>query len=114
MLKIRSIQDTSYEPLAMLIGIHQFDDLDTEIAENEGEEYYFACTLLNQDGKLLSNPMCGFDHQTPNKPNDGYKIHRNDKFDLPTPTLYAGLGRILKKHGYVFNKKKCRFEKKIK
>ena len=112
MLKIRTIQDTSYEPLPMLIGIHQFDDLDTVIAENESEEYYFACTLLNQYGGLLPKPMCGFGHQTPNKPNDGYKVHRNDKFGLPTPTLYKALGEMLKKHGYVFNKKKCRFEKR--
>ena len=107
--KIRTIRDTVEEPIACIIGIDKFDDIDP--SDDVGLDYYCACMVLESDGSERSlPPIVSFGSQTSFR-NGGFSISSKDEFGLPSPHMYDLLGQALKRKGMVYNKKKCRFQK---
>lgn len=111
-LKIRAIRDVVNEANTVLIGIDKFDNIDPEHASHTDEDYYCAVLALDYTGKPIKNPKIEWGKQS--FEHDGYNgmlIHCDDVFNPPSPQLYMALGQALKNKGYIFNKKKCRFQK---
>lgn len=109
--KIRTIQDMAEEPVPTIIGVDKFDDIDTNDAVVSGDHYQYYCGIVvqNYGGEEVTNSSLCFGSQSSFN-NGGMDIHIDDKFGLPTPSMYRLLGEALKKKGMVFNKKKGRFE----
>ena len=107
--KIRTIRDTEEEPIVCIIGIDKFDDIDP--SDDVGRDYYCSCMVLESDGNERSlPPTVSFGSQT-SFSNGGFSISPKDEFGLPSPHMYRLLSEALKRGGFIFNKKKCRFQK---
>lgn len=109
--KIRTIRDKINEPTTTIIGIDRFEDIDPENDGDSGVEYYCATVVLNYDGSSIDNPQPCFGKQSSFGRGGGMDINFDDEFKLPNPEMYRLLGEALKKKGYIYNKKKCRFQK---
>lgn len=110
--KIRGIFNPDEDEYLTYVGIDNFDKVLTFPVE--GEEYYFAASILDEDGNILPKDKqhSGFGSQSSFQEdiNEGTNVVFDDAYSLPTPNMYLTLGEILRERGMVFNKKKCRFQ----
>lgn len=109
--KIRTIRDKINEPTTTIIGIDRFEDIDPENESNSGIEYYCSALVLDSCGKPIEAPNLCFGKQSSFSRCCGMDIHFDDEFGLPNPEMYCLLSFALKRKGYIYNKKKCRFQK---
>ena len=109
--KIRTIHDKVNEERTCIIGIDRFEDIDPEEDGDSGKEYYCAALVLDGDGEPITSPNPCFGKQSSFGRMSGMDIHFDDEFGLPTPEMYRQLSLALKRNGYIYNKKKCRFQK---
>ena len=109
--QIRTIHDKEDEKITCIVGIDRFDEIDPKENSDSGKEYYCAALVLNNKGKPVSSPNPCFGKQSSFACGPGMDIHYDDEFNLPSPQMYRLLAEALKRRGFVFNKKKCRFQK---
>ena len=109
--KIRTIRDKINEESTSIIGIDRFDDIDPEMVGDSGNEYYCSALVLDSCGNPLPCIELCFGKESSLGDRSGMDIHFDDEFKLPNPEMYRLLGEALKKKGYIYNKKKCRFQK---
>ena len=101
--KIRGIFSPEEDDYLTYVGI---DDFDNSLF-GENEDYYFAASVLEEDGSIRPRNR---QHSGFAKDNESIGICYDDEYSLPTPNMYLALGQILKERGMVFNKKKSRFQ----
>ena len=109
--QIRTIRDKIYDESTSIIGIDRFDDIDPENDGDSGNEYYCSVLVLDSCGKPIEAPELCFGKESSFGNGCGMDIHYDDEFNLPSPQMYRLLSEALKRKGFVFNKKKCRFQK---
>ena len=110
--KIRGIFNPDEDDYLTYVGIDNFDKVLTFPVENE--EYYFAASILDEDGNILpkdkQHSEFGSQSSFQEDINEGINVVFDDVYSLPTPSMYLALGEILRERGMVFNKKKSRFQ----
>lgn len=118
-LKIRQIWDRTCEKEPVLVGIDYFDELDKmTIEERKAEEikhrqYYMATVGVESNGSINFGAKAEFSKSSAFY-NGGIPLcmHKEDEFSPPSIKMYMALGQSLRRENIVFNKKKCRFERK--
>ena len=119
-LKIRQIWDRTCEREPVLVGIDYFDELDKmaieqrQIEELKSRKYYMATVGVLSTGSINFGAKAEFSetsafHKRGSVP---YYMHKEDEYSPPSIKMYIALGQSLKRENIVFNKKKCRFQRK--
>lgn len=110
--KIRTIHDTVQEQHIQFIGIDNFDDISFDATKLH--HYYCVATVKDSKGNYLGRPTLLFSRTS--EFNDGgidtFGVHKDDVFELPSVSMYLALGKSLRDKGIIYNKKKCRFQRK--
>ena len=110
--KIRTIHDTVREPHIQFIGIDDFDNISFDVTKLR--QYYCVATVKDSEGKYLGRPALSCSRTSGF--NDGilntFSVHKDDVFELPSVSMYLALGKSLRDNGIIYNKKKCRFQRK--
>ena len=110
--KIRTIHDAVQEPHINFIGIDDFDNISFD--KSKLRQYYCVAMVKNGEGKYVGRPILSF--SSTSAFNDGilnaFSVHQNDVFELPSVSMYLALGKSLRDNGIIYNKKKCRFQRK--
>ena len=108
--KIRTIHDTVLEPHIQFIGIDDFDNISFDAAKLR--HYYCVATVKDDKGKYIDKPMLSFDRTSAFSDGPTFSVHKDDVFELPSVSMYLALGKSLRDNGIIYNKKKCRFQRK--
>lgn len=119
-LKIRQIWDRTCEREPVLVGIDYFDELDKMTTEEkQAEEIKYRNYYMATVGVDVSNGSINFGAKAEFSKSSAfynggipYNMHKEDEYSPPSIKMYMALGQSLKRGNIVFNKKKCRFQRK--
>jgi len=110
--KIRTIHDTVQEAHTQFIGIDDFDNISFDATKLH--HYYCVATVKNSKGQYIGRPTLSFNKTSAfnNGMANTFGVHKDDVFELPSVSMYLALGKSLRDNCLIYNKKKCRFQRK--